>query len=343
MSGRRRFFACLWVLLLASAPVGTQRSPSGDAPSTAVRLHGSIEPVRSHPVAAPRLTGSATGPLVIVQLAHPGTFVRRGDLLIEFDRQAPLKAAKDRQADYLDLVEQINKKSGEHLTARAHDDTALKAAENTVKSAELDMLDQELVSRIVAERHQLALDEARARLAQLRRTYDLKRRAEAADVRILEVERDRAHNAWRHAEQNAERMRITSPLDGLVVLKSTWKNGSMGEVQEGEEVRPGISILDVVDPSAMRVRARVNQADIDQVQTGQMARITLDSYPAREFRGRLEQLSPIGSTSMLSNRVRSFIAIFSIEGTDPHLQPDLAAAIDLAPATVPARGAMTRR
>ena len=33
----------------------------------------------------------------------------------------------------------------------------------------------------------------------------------------------------------------------MVVLKSTWKNGTMGEVQEGEEVRSGLGIMDVID------------------------------------------------------------------------------------------------
>jgi len=32
----------------------------------------------------------------------------------------------------------------------------------------------------------------------------------------------------------------------------------------------------------------------------------------------------------MSNRVRSFLAVFSIDGSDPHLMPDLAAAIDIA-------------
>jgi len=341
MSGRWRFLAPLWVLLLAAVSYG---EPLPNAtPHAALRLHGSVEPIRSHPVAAPRLTGSASGPLVIVHLARPGTSVTRGALLVEFDRQGQLKAAQDRRAEYLDFVEQINKKRGEQLTARAHDETALVIAENDIRRAELGLADQQLVAKIVVERNQLALEEARARVAQLHRTYDLKRRAEAVDVRILEIQRDRANNAWRHAEENAERMRIVSPLDGLVVLKTTWKNGSMGEVQEGEEVRPGIPILDVVDPSAMRVRARVNQADIDRVRSGQPATITLDSYPTREFHGLLEQVSPIGSTSALSNRVRSFVAVFSIQGTDPHLLPDLAVAIDLDPSTAPEHTPVARR
>jgi HlyD family secretion protein len=125
-------------------------------------------------------------------------------------------------------------------------------------------------------------------------------------------------------------MRVVSPIDGMVVLKSTWKNGTMGEVQEGEEVRSGLGIMDVIDSSAMQVRARVNQADVSALHVGQPARITLDSYPGRSFDGRLEQLSQIGSISTMSNRVRTFLAVFSIAGTDPHLMPDLAAAIDMA-------------
>jgi HlyD family secretion protein len=318
--------------MLAGAAFPGAQSPDSQ---TAVRLHGTVEPVRSHPVTAPRLTGTGSSPLVIVHLARPGTRVTRGDVLIEFDRQAQIKNAHDRQAEYQDFLAQISKKRGEQLTARAHDESELKQAENAVKTADLDMLNNELSARIVAEKNGLVLEEARAKVTQLRRTFDLKRRAEAADLRILEIQRDRAQNSWRHAEQNAEKMRIVSPIDGLVVLKPTWKNGTMGEVQEGEEVRSGLPLLDVVDASAMRVRARVNQADLEHVRIGCAARITLDSYPARTFGGRLEQLSPVGTTSTMSNRVRTFVAVFAIDGADPHLLPDLAAAIDLMPQEKP--------
>jgi HlyD family secretion protein len=294
-----------------------------------LRLHGTVEPLRSHTVVVPRLTGSTTGTLVIVHLVKPGTVVKRGDLLIEFDRQAQVKTAHDREAEYRDFIEQINKKRGEQLTSRAHDEAELKTALNAVKHVELEMLKQEIVPPITAEQNTLSLEEARAKLQQLERTFDLKRRADAADLRNLEIQRDRAQNAWRHAESNAVKMKVVAPIDGMVVLKTTWKSGTMGEVQEGEDVRSGLPILDVVDPSEMRVRARVNQADVDRVRVGQSARITLDSYPARTFRGRLDQLSRVGATSSLSNRVRTFLAVFSLEGTDPHLMPDLGAAIDL--------------
>ena len=187
----------------------------------------------------------------------------------------------------------------------------------------------EVVPPITAEQNRLSLDEARAKATQIRQTFELRRKLDAADIRALEIQRDRALNAWKHAESNADKMRVVSPIDGMVVLKSTWKNGTMGEVQEGEEVRSGLGIMEVIDSSAMQVRARVNQADVSALRVGQPARITLDSYPGRAFTGRLEQLSQIGTISTMSNRVRTFLAVFSIEGSDPHLMPDLAAAIDM--------------
>jgi HlyD family secretion protein len=328
--------------LVAALPVGAS------ANGAALRLHGSVEPVRSHPVVVPRLSGSAPGTggpgtLVIVRLVKPGTRVKRGDLLIEFDRQAQIKNAHDRQAEYRDFVEQINKKRGEQITARAHGEAELKTADNAVKSAELEILKAEVVPPITAEQNRLTLDEARAKATQLRRTFDLRRKADTADIRALEIQRDRAMNAWKHAESNADKMRVVSPIDGMVVLKSTWKSGTMGEVQEGEEVRSGLGILDVIDPSAMRVRAKVNQADVAALRVGEQARITLDSYPTRTFTGRLEQLSAIGAISQMSNRVRSFLAVFSIDGSDPHLMPDLAAAIDIAESNDEGQAVKARR
>jgi hypothetical protein len=311
------------------------------APQTAsafrtIRLHGVVEPVRSYTVSAPRLTGSAApggGPnqLIVVRLAKAGTLVKQGDVLVEFDRHSQLKAARDRESEFRDIVEQIKKKRGEQLAAGAMRDTQLKQAENDVKIAELGVIGNDLVAKNVAEKNVQTLEEARARLAQLRTVSELKRRVEAADLRILEIQRERASNAWKHGQQNAEKMRIVAPHDGLVVLKMIWKSGTMAEVQEGEEARPGIPILDVVDPSAMRVRVNANQADVEGLAIGQPARIVLDSYPSRTFPGRLATLSPIATTSSMSNRVRTFVATFSIEGADEHLLPDLAAAIEVTP------------
>jgi multidrug resistance efflux pump len=311
--------------MIAAAPVAQQQART---PSTSLRIHGVVEPVRSHPVSAPRLTGTPFQ-LVIVTLIKGGSRVKRGDLLVEFDRSAQLKAQRDREYEYRDLLSQIEKKKADQMMDKAQRQSDFVIAGNALSRAELDVKGAELLPAVNAEKNQQTLEEARAKVTQLKKTNELKDRAAAADLRILEIQRDRARNAWDHATSNATKMRITSPSDGLVVLKSIYKQGTMGEVQEGEEVRSGIPILEVVDPTTMRVRANINQADAASLTAGATVTVTLDSYPSRSFPGKVEYVSPVAMTSSMSQRVRTFLAVFSVNATDEHLLPDLAAAVDV--------------
>jgi hypothetical protein len=103
----------------------------------------------------------------------------------------------------------------------------------------------------------------------------------------------------------------------------------MAEIQEGDEVRSGVPIVEVVDPSAMRVRARVNQADISELAVGQRVSVGLDAYPDLHFSGRIAQISPLGVASTLSPKVRTFIVLIDVQGSHPKLMPDLTASLDV--------------
>ncbi len=295
----------------------------------ALRLHGTLESTTSFTASAPRLAGQGMSTLVVTRLVANGARVKPGDLLVGFDRQDQVKAARDRRAEWLDLEEQIKKKRAEHLAARAADETALGRAKNDVARATFDLLKKDLLPAIEVEKTQQAFEEAQATYDQLARTFDLKAQARGAELRILEIQRDRARAAMAHAEENAKRLSITAPIGGLAVIKSIWKGSTMAEVQEGEEVRAGVPIVQVIDPTRMRVRARVNQADIQAVAVGQAATAHFDAYPDLALHGRLEHVDPIGGTSGFDSQVRTFVVLISLEGADARLTPDLSVAVDI--------------
>ena len=97
-----------------------------------------------------------------------------------------------------------------------------------------------MLPKIQAEKNTLALEETEARLKALKQTYDLKRQAAVADIRVLEIRRDRSLNAMRQAASNADCMQIKSPIEGIAVIKTTWKGSNMADIEEGDEVRTGI-------------------------------------------------------------------------------------------------------
>lgn len=294
-----------------------------------LRLSGTVEAVQATTVSVPRLAGQNVPSLVVTRLIRAGSLVQPGDLLVEFDRQEQLKNALDRRVELNDLEQQIRKKEAEERAARARDESEVAQAESSLTRAELEMAKNELLPKIQAEKNRQALEEADAKLKQLRTTFTLKRKAAEADSRILQIRRDKAENAMHQAESNADRMSIQSPIAGMAVIRSIWKSNNMAEVQEGEEVRAGVPVVDVVNPDAMRVRAKVNQADVNDMKVGLPVRIGLDAYPDLSFTGRITQISPLAVRSTMSQKVRTFTALIEVEGSHPNLMPDLTASLDV--------------
>lgn len=318
------------VVRLRHAAPGTQSAPTAAvAAGQTLRLKGTTEAVQSRAILAPLLAGQSVPTLTIIHLTPPGTRVKQGDLLVEFDRQAQMRDFVDKQAEYQKLVDQVAEEQAKENAARAKDETELKTAEDNLRKAEFEMQKAEIVSRIDAEKNQENLDEAKATYDQLRQTFDLKRKAAQAAIRILEIQRDRTQQTMLHAQANADLMQIRSPLEGVVVLNTVWKQGTMGEVQEGDQVRPGVPFMQVVNPATMQVRVMANQQDFPSLQVGQTAKVRLDAYPELVFPAKLDQVAPIGEGGDFSSKLRSFVVIVSITGNDPKLMPDLSAAVDV--------------
>ena len=118
----------------------------------------------------------------------------------------------------------------------AKDQTALLAADDDYKKAKLEMMKNEVVSRIDADRNRLTLEQDQATLKHLRETFDLKERARHTQLKDLEIQREKAHGQMLYAQINSQRMVVHSPLEGLVVLNPIWKGSSMGDPQEGDEI-----------------------------------------------------------------------------------------------------------
>ena len=315
--------------------------------SQVFRLSGTTQATRSFIVSAPQLEGAQLNNLNITALVPAGATVKENEILVQFDPQAQVKDFLDKQKTYTDLVSQVEQKKAEGEIAKGKDDTALAQAENALKKAQLEVQRNEIVSRIDAEKNQEALEEAQATLAQIKKTYDLKRAAATAAVRILEIQRDRAQEAMRYAQSNSEKMTIRSPMNGVAVLNTIWLGSRMGTVQKGDSVQPGLPFMQVVDPSQMEVRAMVSQSDLDRVHPGQAATVRFDAYPGMSLPAVLTEVSPLGEQGKFSDKIRTFSVLFAIQGNDPRLLPDLSAALDIVQqssdsALVVPRGAIDR-
>src|SRR5262249_50283080 len=113
-----------WILVSATAVVALssvlmlllhkKTSPEKEAVSPLPRFHeaglrlkGSTEAIRARAILAPMLSGQKVATLTITRILAAGTHVKTGEVLVEFDRQAQIRDALDKQAEYNKLVDQV--------------------------------------------------------------------------------------------------------------------------------------------------------------------------------------------------------------------------------------------
>jgi HlyD family secretion protein len=313
-----------------------------------IRVGGTLAAVHFGGISAPALRG-ARFQLTLVRIADAGKLVKAGDVVAEFDRQQQRINYEDHEAQYNSLSDSILKRVAELKIEREKQLSDLQKAKADVDSARLENRRNEVVSKIDAEKNQQALAEAEATLKMQQETLDLKKASADAEIRLLEIGRDREKLAMEQARINYDRMVVKAPVDGMVAYQSFWKNNGnkMGTPQEGDTVWPGLVFMQIVDTTQMAMRARVNQLDAKYVRVGGPAIIHLDAYPGMSMPARVESLSPLGQNGAFGDKTRLFGIELSIQGTDPRLIPDISASADVEIESLPdsllvPRGAVAR-
>jgi multidrug resistance efflux pump len=288
-------------------------------------MTGLIQAVRFTSVLVPQITGQG-GRLTLTRLINNGSKVNAGDVVAEFDRTQQLDNAREAQAKFDDLGFQVEQKQAQNRA-----DAAKRAADRHNAQADLDKARLQLqkgplladIDRLKAE---VRLEDATARVASLKKSNALLDRADAAALRILELQRDRQKVSLERTMRNTEKLLIKAPLAGMVAMENVWRNNSMGHPQEGDQLWGGQPLMRIFDPTEMAVLANVGEPDGAALVPGCRAMVRVDAYPDLAFPARLESGSPVAA-SALGSPIKTFSALFRLEKTDKHLLPDLSASV----------------
>ncbi len=310
---------------LAAPP---ERPPVEDA--RLVRATGTIQPVRFLSVQVPRMSGQESGRLTLTRLVPNGSQVRAGDLIVEFDRTQQLDKAREAQAKFDALTHQVAQREAQNRSEAAKRAADLATAQADLAKAEIELRKGPLLAEIVRLAAEVRLADARERVASLEKSGRFHDTAAASALRILELKRDRQKVSLERALRDAERLQIKAPLDGMVALENIWRNNTMGQAQEGDQLWPGQSLLRIFDPSEMEVRVSVGEPDGAVLLPGASAEVRLDAYPDLVFEAQFDSASP-AAASPLGSPIKTFAARFRLERGNPHLLPDLSAAVIIRP------------
>src|SRR5262249_15285421 len=97
--------------------------------------------------------------------------------------------------------------------------------------------------------------------------------------------------------------------------------------QAGDQLYRNNTLLNIFDPGEMLVRVNVAEPDGALLRPGLEAKVYVDAYPDMTLGARFVAASPVAASAALGRGVKTFMAVFRLQGSDPRLMPDLSAAI----------------
>jgi multidrug efflux pump subunit AcrA (membrane-fusion protein) len=311
--------------------VPTGRVKRGDL-DMKVYLTGELRASHSEMLTAPQIGG---GSLQITHLLHTGGVVKKGDLVMEFDPSEQHYKLDQNRSELLQAEQEITKAKADAAVVAAQDKVALLKARFDVRRAELDVQKNELISSIDARKNDLALEQAKRVLAELEQDIKSRSASNQATISLAEEKRNKAKLAMDHAQSNIDKMRVTAPMDGLVALEKN--EGAMGgfccfpgmtmpEYREGDQVEPGRTVGQVIDPKGMELSAKVGEIERNNIKEGQSVDIVLDAMPGASFRGTVKTVGSNSSRRFWDDDISTkFEVTITLVMVDLRMRPGLTA------------------
>jgi HlyD family secretion protein len=286
---------------------------------------GEYKPSRIAMLSAPQIGG---GSLQITSLVSTGTRVKKGDLIVEFDPTEQQFKFEQSQSELQQAEQEIIKAKADAAVQGATDKVALLKARFDLRSAQLEIEKNELLSTIDAKKNELALEQAKRALAQLEQDIQSHTASGAATIGLAQEKRHKAQLSMEQAKQNIEKMKVRAPMDGVVAIERNrdaqdmfWEGMSVPDYREGDQAYPGRSIAQVLDTNDMDISAKLNERERNNVKVDQQVEITLDALPDQIFHGVVQTVGAMSSRNAFFDDSQGgrFEVTVRVPDSDPRL------------------------
>jgi len=259
-------------------------------------------------------TVSAPNDKLILYLAPEGTWVKKGDLLVQLESEK-YKIGITEQSSALDrAIAQLKQAESDLQSQRYKEESAKKNYEalNGLKEKGFAMESE-------VEEARLSYLELKSKTGSFEAAVDQERsNVEFARGGLDQIKLKLSANA------------VFAPMDGLVVYATVGRPEDGKKVEVGMTPYEGQPLMYLPDITSMQVETEINEMDVEKVKVGQPVAITLDAVPDVTFKGRVASIGSLAQhkVSKVSGKrtgVKVFGVTVDVLDADERLRPGLSA------------------
>jgi HlyD family secretion protein len=299
-----------------------------------LEIKGELKAKRSVIITAPY----GAGDLQILNIVANAAKVKKGDVLVQFDATTVnQKLAQDKSA-LTSAEAEIQQARAAAKLKEEQDLTDVMSAKFAAEKARMDASKQEILSVIEGEQAKLKLADAEQKQKETEAKLKADRASAASDMVSKKQKYDQAAYQVQLDEKSQALLTLRAPLDGVVALQNHWEpQGGPTPFKSGDRAWPGAGLLELPDATALKISARIEEAERGQLNVGQTAKVLFDALPDRSFAGKVETISPTASLDFSAGWPipRNFSVELSLSELDPRMTPGMGAQIRVAVARVP--------
>jgi RND family efflux transporter MFP subunit len=308
------------VAAVVSVALFVRSSGSGQIPVADVRRGefvisvtrgGEVRAERSLTVTAPAVGEQ----IVITELIKEGTFVKKGDLLAQFDPTS--------------LISRLESAEQDARAAQAEVDLA--SAQSDLKRRELleEIRRKEIALKAAEGGSPISLEDARQELEIAKARYETELKIMSAETVKKQVTVSRAEQRVESAGRSLEQLSVKSPGDGLVIHEKVWRGGRQVKVQEGDSPWPMQPIISLPDLRTLYVATDVDETDISRIDTEQLCKVTLEAYPDTTFKGHVRTIGNLARSRYYDGGPNVFDVHVELGQMDPRFRPGMKAKVEI--------------
>lgn len=165
------------------------------------------------------------------------------------------------------------------------------------------------------QRGQLLFEVYSPELTVLQQEWNLAGRSSYASDKLRNLDYPEAAMEKLRRGERPRTVAIPSPVSGTVIEKMAV---------EGARFRAGETLFRIVDTTNMWVMAEVYEQDLAFVKVGDVARVTVNTWPDRSFEGRVTFIYPNVGKDSRTARLR-----IEVPNPDGHLRAEMAATVEI--------------
>ena len=297
----------------------------------AVKTRGEIKSVRSTILTAPQVPDPR-----ITKLAESGRFIKKGEVVIEFDAEQQRQNYIERDSTVRQADSEIVQTKASHKIANESDGMNQMQSQYNVERAKLEASKAEILSEIEGQKNRIQVGVSEGELKQVNTSINSRKIAQEADIERLDQRKDKTIRDRELARGYMSKMVIRAPSDGIVNLLPNFRSGgSFGQsppaFKEGDRAWTGAAIAELPDLSEMRIELKLEEVDRGRLKLGQQVRVRVDAIPDKEFVAELDWISPIAAMVFrgFGAADKVFPARATLKILDNRLRPGMSASAEI--------------